>query len=88
VPADAARIGDGDDCIRIGSHVRLDPASGGASGGCPAAVDPRPCRFATLLQWLLDQVVRERAAEGQSRFGAARPAHVRPKFTCASGPEL
>jgi len=29
VPADAARIGEGDDCIQIGGHVRLDPASGG-----------------------------------------------------------
>ena len=60
-----AKLGDGDDCIQIGGHVRLDPASGGLLAEVlPPLIHVRAASpQATVLQWLLDQLVRERAAE-------------------------
>jgi AraC-like DNA-binding protein len=60
-----AKLGDGEECILIGGHVQLDPASRGLLADVLPplihirAVSPQ----ATVLQWLLDQLVRERAAE-------------------------
>ena len=60
-----AKLGDGDDCIQIGGHVRLDPSSGGLLADVlpplihVKAASPR----ATVLRWLLDQLVREPASE-------------------------
>lgn len=61
----SAKLGDGDDCIQIGGHVRLDPSSGGLLADVlpplihVKAASPR----ATVLRWLLDQLVREPASE-------------------------
>lgn len=60
-----AKLGHGEDCIQIGGHVRLDPASGAL------LVDVLPPLIhvkaaapqATVLRWLLEQLIRERAAE-------------------------
>ena len=75
VPVDAARVfsgvsgianvGDGDDCMQIGGFIRLDQSSG------KLLLDVLPPLIhvqadsprAAVLQWLLDQMVRERAAE-------------------------
>jgi AraC-like DNA-binding protein len=60
-----ARLGSGDDCIQIGGHVRLDAASGGILADVLPplihirATSPR----AAVLQWLLEQLVREQAEE-------------------------
>ncbi|PZM13706.1 AraC family transcriptional regulator [Rhizobium tubonense] len=60
-----AEIGDGEDCIQIGGHVRLDPASGGLLADIlPPLIHVRASSpQATVLQWLLDQLVRERVAD-------------------------
>jgi AraC-like DNA-binding protein len=60
-----AKLGDGADCIQIGGHVRLDPASGGLLADVlPPLIHVQAASpQATVLQWLLDQLVRERAAE-------------------------
>jgi AraC-like DNA-binding protein len=60
-----ARLGDSEDCALIGGHVKLDPASGGLLADVLPplihvhAASPR----AAVLRWLLDQLVRERAAD-------------------------
>jgi len=59
-----ARLG-GDDCLLIGGFVRLDPASGALLADVlpplihVQAISPQ----AAVLQWLLDQFVRERQSE-------------------------
>ena len=60
-----ATVGDGDDCFLIGGHVRLDPASGvPLTDVLPPLIHVRAATpQARVLQWLLDQLVRERAAE-------------------------
>lgn len=62
-----ARLGDAskEDCIQIGGHVRLDPSSGGLLADVlPSLIHVRAASpQATVLQWLLDQLVRERTAE-------------------------
>jgi AraC-like DNA-binding protein len=60
-----AKLGDSEDCIQIGGHVRLDPASGGLLADVlPPLIHVRDASpQATVLQWLLDQLVRERAME-------------------------
>ncbi len=60
-----AKLGDGDDCFLIGGHVQLDAASGGLlTDVLPPLIHVRAASpQATILQWLLDQLVRERAAE-------------------------
>jgi AraC-like DNA-binding protein len=60
-----ARLGDSDDCIQIGGHVRLDAASGGLLADVlPPLIHVKAASpQATVLRWLLDQFVRERAAE-------------------------
>ncbi len=59
------KLGDGEDCIQIGGHVRLDPASGVLLADVlPPLIHVRAVSpEATVLQWLLDQLVRERAAD-------------------------
>ncbi len=60
-----AKLGDDEDCIQIGGHVRLDPASGGLLADVlPPLIHVHAASpQATVLRWLLDQLVRERAAE-------------------------
>jgi AraC-like DNA-binding protein len=59
------KLGEGEDCIQIGGHVRLDPVSGGLLADVlPPLIHVRAGSFqAPVLQWLLDQMVRERAAD-------------------------
>jgi AraC-like DNA-binding protein len=60
-----AKLGDADDCFLIGGHVRLDPARGGLLADVlPAVIHVRAAsQQATVLQWVLDQLVRERVAD-------------------------
>jgi AraC-like DNA-binding protein len=60
-----AKLGDGDDCIQIGGHVRLDPSSGGLLADVlPPLIHVKAASpHATILRWLLDKLVREPAAE-------------------------
>ena len=60
-----AKLGDGDDFIQIGGHVQLDPASGRLLADVlPPVIHVRAASpQATVLRWLLDQLVRERAAD-------------------------
>jgi AraC-like DNA-binding protein len=60
-----AKLGDGEDCIQIGGHVRLDPSSGGLLADVlPPLIHVRAASpQAGPLRWLLDQLIREREAE-------------------------
>jgi AraC-like DNA-binding protein len=60
-----AKLGHGEDCIQIGGHVRLDPSSGGLLADVlPPLIHVKAASpHATVLRWLLDQLVREPAAE-------------------------
>jgi AraC-like DNA-binding protein len=60
-----AQLGNGDDCFLLGGHVRLDSGSGGLLADVvPPLIHVRAASpQATVLQWLLDQLVRERAEE-------------------------
>jgi AraC-like DNA-binding protein len=59
-----ARIGDVEDCEQVGGHVRLDAASGPLLADVlPALIHVRASSpHAAVLQWVLDQLVRERTA--------------------------
>ena len=58
-------LGNGDECLQIGGFVRLDSASGGLLADVlPPLIHVRAASpQATVLRWLLDQLVRERTAE-------------------------
>jgi AraC-like DNA-binding protein len=60
-----AKLGHGDDCIQIGGHVRLDPATGGLLADVlPPLIHVKAnSRQTTVLRWLLEQLISERAAE-------------------------
>ena len=60
-----AKLGDGDDYFQIGGFVRLDPVSGGLLADVlPLLIHVRATSAqATVLHWLIDQLVREQAAE-------------------------
>jgi AraC-like DNA-binding protein len=60
-----AKLGQGEDCIQIGGHVRLDPSSGGLLADVlPPLIHVKAASpHATVLRWLLDQLVREPVAE-------------------------
>jgi AraC-like DNA-binding protein len=60
-----AKLGDGDDCTQIGGHVRLDPSSGALLADVlPPLIHVKAASpHATVLRWLLDQLVREPVAE-------------------------
>jgi AraC-like DNA-binding protein len=60
-----AKLGDSEDCVQIGGYVRLDPASGGLLADVlpPLIHVHGTSPHTTVLRWLLDQLVRERAAE-------------------------
>lgn len=60
-----ARLSEGDDLFVLGGHVQLDSASGGLLADVlPLLIHVRAASpQATVLQWLLDQLVRERTAE-------------------------
>jgi AraC-like DNA-binding protein len=60
-----AKLGHGEDCIQIGGHVRLDSNSGGLLADVlPPLIHVKAASpHATVLRWLLDQLVREPAAE-------------------------
>jgi AraC-like DNA-binding protein len=58
------KLGDGIDCSLIGGHVQLDPASGRFFADIlPSWIHVRRTSSQSItLQWLLDQIMRERAA--------------------------
>ncbi|HVJ53665.1 MAG TPA: AraC family transcriptional regulator [Aliidongia sp.] len=58
-------IGEGEDCVLLGGSVRLDPACGGLLADVlPPLIHVRAASpQATVLHWLLDQLVRERNGE-------------------------
>ncbi len=60
-----AKLGDRDDCVQIGGYVWLDPSSGGLLADVlpPLVHVQATSPQATILRWLLDQLVREQAAE-------------------------
>jgi AraC-like DNA-binding protein len=60
-----ATLGEGEDCVQIGGHIRLDPVTGGLLADMlPRLIHVRAgLQQATILQWLLEQLVRERTAE-------------------------
>jgi uncharacterized cupin superfamily protein len=65
-----AKLGDGGDCVQIGGHVRLDAASGSLLADVlPPLIHVRAASpQATVLRWLLDQLVRDRLEiEGEGR---------------------
>lgn len=57
-----AKLGEGEDCIQIGGHVRLDPTNGSLLADVlPPLIHVRAASpQAAVLQWLLGQLVRER----------------------------
>ena len=63
-PGSVVKISEGEDCIQIGGHVRLDPASGRLlQDVLPPLIHVRAdAAQAPALQWLLDQLARESAA--------------------------
>ena len=63
-PTMTARVGYGDDFVQMGGHVRLDPANGGLLADVlPPYIHVRAASpHATALRWILEQLVRERAA--------------------------
>jgi AraC-like DNA-binding protein len=60
-----ANLGGGEECLQIGGFVRLDLTSGGfLADVLPPLIHVRAASpHATVLRWLLDQLVHERAAE-------------------------
>jgi AraC-like DNA-binding protein len=60
-----AKLGQGEDCIQIGGHVRLDPSSGSLLADVlPPLIHVKAASpHASVLRWLLDQLIREPAAE-------------------------
>src|SRR5882724_8465161 len=60
-----ARLGEREDCIQIGGHILLDPTSGRILADVlPPLIHVRAdSSRATVLQWLLEQLIREQAAE-------------------------
>ncbi|QEX20174.1 AraC family transcriptional regulator [Hypericibacter adhaerens] len=60
-----AKLGDSEDCIQIGGHVRLDPVNGGLLADLlPPLIHIRAgAPGAASLQWLLAALVREQAEE-------------------------
>jgi AraC-like DNA-binding protein len=60
-----ARIGEGEDCVQIGGHVRLDPVSGWRlAEALPRLIHIQAERpQASVLQWLLHQLVSEQSSE-------------------------
>lgn len=59
------QVGDGDDTLQIGGHVRLDPAYGDLlTGVLPPLIHVRAASAeAGTLRWLLDQLVQEGSAQ-------------------------
>lgn len=59
-----AKLGEGEDFIQFGGHVRLDPANGGLLADVlPPFIHVRAgAPQATVLRWILEQLVRERVA--------------------------
>ncbi|WP_322008738.1 AraC family transcriptional regulator [Paraburkholderia sp. J12] len=57
-----ASLGEGDDCVQIGGHVRLDPTYGERLANVlPPVIHIRAAaKEATVLTWLLGQLVHER----------------------------
>jgi len=60
-----AKIGDSEDCIQIGGHVRLDPSVGRVLADVlPPLIHVRAASpEASVLQWLLDQLIHEQASD-------------------------
>lgn len=60
-----AQIGEPEECLQIGGHIQLDPVNGGLlSAVLPPLIHVRAASpQAAVLQWLLAQLVRERAGQ-------------------------
>jgi AraC-like DNA-binding protein len=60
--SEVVQLGGGEECLQVGGFVRLDPASGGLlTDVLPPLVHIRAASpHATVLRWLLDQLVHER----------------------------
>jgi AraC-like DNA-binding protein len=60
-----AKVGEREDCIQIGGHILLDPTSGRILADVlpPVIHVSSVSSGATVLRWLLDQLIREQAAE-------------------------
>jgi AraC-like DNA-binding protein len=60
-----AKLGEREDCVQIGGHVRLDPVSGGFLADVlpPLIHVQASSSHAAVLQWLLQQLVNEQASE-------------------------
>lgn len=60
-----AKLGEGDEFLQMGGFVRLDPISGGLLADVlPPLIHVKgSSRQATVLHWLVDQLVHEQAAE-------------------------
>ncbi|HEY4046421.1 MAG TPA: AraC family transcriptional regulator [Acidobacteriaceae bacterium] len=60
-----AKIGEGEDCVQIGGHVRLDPVSGWRlAEALPRLIHIQAERpQASVLQWLLHQLVSEQSSQ-------------------------
>ena len=63
--ASVAKLGDVEDCVQIGGSVLLDPESGGLlANALPPLIHVRGnSEQATVLKWILDQLLHERAAK-------------------------
>jgi AraC-like DNA-binding protein len=62
---EVVNLGGGEECLQIGGFIRLDPSSGGLlSDVLPALIHVRAASsHATVLRWLVDQLVHERAVD-------------------------
>lgn len=63
--SEIVKLGGGDDCLQIGGFVRLDPLNGRfVTNVLPTLIHVRSTSArATTLQWLLNQLVGEQAAD-------------------------
>ena len=63
--SEVVSLGGGEECLQIGGFVHLDPSSGGLLADVlPPLIHVRAASpHATVLRWLLDQLVHEHAAE-------------------------
>jgi len=60
-----AQVGEGEDCVQIGGFIRLDPASGPLLVGVlPPLIHVQAASpHATVIRWLVDQLIRERSSD-------------------------
>jgi AraC-like DNA-binding protein len=77
--SEVVNLGGGEECIQIGGFVRLDPVSGALiTDVLPLLIHVRAaCPHATVLRWLLDQLVQEQTGKlPGSSLASAQLAHL------------